>query len=108
MPVPDEGALLQQLSAQIQRDVLAVHHTCKQIITFVARPSFFFSPQSRVLETGIAGTSQEAQPFGQDVGGFGLDQDLPAVQRHAGAHLPAHVKHARLLCVCGWRGKGAR
>lgn len=26
--VPDEGALLQQLSAQIERDVLAVHHAC--------------------------------------------------------------------------------
>lgn len=42
-------------------------------------------------------TSEEAQPLGQDVGGFGLDQDLPAVQSHTGAHLPAHVKHARLL-----------
>lgn len=42
-------------------------------------------------------TSEEAQPLGQDVGGFGLDQDLPAVQRHAGAHLPAHVEHGRLL-----------
>lgn len=27
--VPDERALLQQLSAQIQRDVLTVHHTCR-------------------------------------------------------------------------------
>lgn len=42
-------------------------------------------------------TSEEAQPLGQDVGGFGLDQDLPAVQRHTGAHLPAHIKHGRLL-----------
>ncbi len=42
-------------------------------------------------------TSEEAQPLRQNVGGFGLDQDLPAVQSHTGAHLPAHVKHARLL-----------
>lgn len=33
MTVPDEGALLQQLSAQIERDVLAVHHTCTETIT---------------------------------------------------------------------------
>lgn len=50
---------------------------------------------------GEIGTSEEAQPLGQDVGGFGLDQDLPAVQRHAGAHLPAHVEHGRLL-FGGW------
>lgn len=30
--VPDEGALLQQLPAQIQRDVLAVHHTCRNTL----------------------------------------------------------------------------
>lgn len=33
MTVPDEGALLQQLSAEIERDVLAVHHTCAETIT---------------------------------------------------------------------------
>lgn len=52
-------------------------------------------------------TSEEAQPLGQDVGGLGLDQDLPAVQRHAGAHLSAHVEHGRLLLV-GEGGARAR
>ena len=97
--VPDEGALLQQLSAQIQRDVLTVHHTCTHT-SEVKKISVFFlfikklhvKASSRWMQT-----SEEAQPFGQNIGGFGLDQDLPAVQSHTGAHLPAHVKHARLL-----------
>lgn len=42
MTVPDEGALLQQLSAQIERDVLAVHHTCAETITEQLIALFFF------------------------------------------------------------------
>lgn len=100
MTVPDEGALLKQLSAQIERDVLAVHHTCAETIT-KQLIALFFLYRKIVHEAnktlGGTPTSEEAQPLGQDVGGFGLDQDLPAVQRHAGAHLPAHVEHGRLL-----------
>ena len=39
--VPDEGALLQQLSAQIQWDVLTVHHTCTHT-SEVKKISVFF------------------------------------------------------------------
>lgn len=42
-------------------------------------------------------TSQEAKPLGKNVRGFSLDQNLPAVQSHAGSHLTTHVKHGRLL-----------
>lgn len=42
-------------------------------------------------------TSKEAQPLGQNVSSFGLNQDLPAVQSHAGPHLPAHIEHGWLL-----------
>ena len=42
-------------------------------------------------------TSEEAEPLGQDVGSFGLDQNLAAVQRHAGTHLTADIKHGGLL-----------
>lgn len=53
-------------------------------------------------------TSEEAQPLGQDLGGFGLDQHLPAVQRHAGAHLSAHVKHGRFLLDVQARSRNAQ
>lgn len=58
--------------------------------------------KEQVKEVERMQTSEEAQPLGQDVSGFGLDQDLPAEQSHTGAHLSAHVKHARLLLLTNY------
>lgn len=46
---------------------------------------------------GSNSTSDEAQPLGQDICSLGLDEDLAAIQCHAGAQLPAHVKHGWFL-----------
>lgn len=42
-------------------------------------------------------TSNEAQPLGQYIRSLGLDEDLAAIQCHAGGLLPAHIKHGRFL-----------
>lgn len=42
-------------------------------------------------------TSKEAQPLGQDVCSFGLDEDFAAVEGNTGAHFPADIKHGWFL-----------
>lgn len=44
-----------------------------------------------------AHTSEEAQPFRQDVGSLGLDENFAAVEGDAGTQFPADVEHGWFL-----------